>query len=117
MLRHVKFLYSSSRLVTLCLSPKEFPTGDEFEWGEVGERLVGAHAVVGVFPAAELVIEPQGLIGVGVHLVELFVMRAMGALDMGVELRRLGRKHEQRELFLLTGPFELGGELASAVDL
>ncbi len=42
----------SSRLVTLCLSPVEFPTGDEFQWGEVGERLVRAHAVVGVFPMA-----------------------------------------------------------------
>jgi len=48
----VKTLYSSSRLVTLCLSPISFPTGDEFQWGEVGERLVGAHAVVGVFPMA-----------------------------------------------------------------
>jgi hypothetical protein len=60
-------MYSSSRLVTLCLSP--FPTGDEFGWGEVGKKLVRAHAVVGVLPAAELMIEPRGLIGVGVHLV------------------------------------------------
>jgi hypothetical protein len=30
-------VYSSSRLVTLCLSPLEFPTGDEFQWGEVSE--------------------------------------------------------------------------------
>jgi hypothetical protein len=50
-LRH-NSLYSSSRLVTLCLSPMEFPTGDEFQWGEVGEGLVRAHTVVGMFPAA-----------------------------------------------------------------
>jgi hypothetical protein len=62
-------MYSSSRLVTLCLSPLEFPTGDEFEWGEVGQGLMGTDAVVGVLPAAELMIEPRGLIGVGVHLV------------------------------------------------
>ena len=45
-------MYSSSRLVTLCLSPLEFPAGDEFQWREVGERLVRADAVVGVFPMA-----------------------------------------------------------------
>jgi hypothetical protein len=28
----------------------------EFDWGEVGKRLVGAHAVVGVFPMPQLVI-------------------------------------------------------------
>src|SRR5438132_13603324 len=114
---HCESMYSSSRLVTLCLSPMEFPTGDEFQWGEVGERLVRAHAVVGVFPMAQLMIEPQWLVGVGMHLVELFVVRAMRALDMGVELRRLGRKHEQRELFLLTSQLEFGGELAAAIDL
>src|SRR5207245_9127826 len=53
-----KEVYSSSRLVTLCLSPMKFPTGDEFQRSEVGERLVRAHAVVGVFPMAQLVIEP-----------------------------------------------------------
>src|SRR5579859_5012862 len=47
-----KELYSSSRLVTLCLSSVVFPAGDEFQWGEVGERLVRADAVVGVFPMA-----------------------------------------------------------------
>ncbi len=47
-----KVLYSSSRLVTPCLSPIVFPAGDELQWGEVGEGLVGAHAVVSVFPVA-----------------------------------------------------------------
>src|SRR5258705_2467750 len=41
-----KRMYSSSRLVTLCLSPLEFPAGDEFQWREVGCRLVPADAVV-----------------------------------------------------------------------
>jgi hypothetical protein len=57
-MRNVKLLYSSSRLVTLCLSPIVFPTGDEFQWSEISERLVRAHAIVGVFPAAQLLIEP-----------------------------------------------------------
>ncbi len=80
----VEGLYSSSRLVTLCLSPLEFPTVDEFQWGEVGERLVGSHAVIGVFPMAQLMIEPQGLIRVRVHLIELFMVGAVRALDVGV---------------------------------
>jgi predicted permease len=77
-------VYSSSRLVTLCLSPIVFPTSDEFQWGEVGEGLVRAHAVVGMFPMAQLVVEPWRLIGVRVHLIELFVVSAMGALDMSI---------------------------------
>lgn len=36
--------------------------------------MVRAHAVVGVFPMAESMIEPRWLVGVGVHLVELFMM-------------------------------------------
>jgi len=56
----------------------EFPTGDEFQWGEVGEGLVRAHAVVGVFPLAELMIESGWLVGVGVYLVELFMVGACG---------------------------------------
>jgi len=44
-----------------------------------------AHAVVGVFPAAQLVVEAERLIGVGMHLIELFVIRAVRALDVGVE--------------------------------
>ena len=76
-----------------------------------------AHAVVGVFLAAQLAIERGRLIGVRVHLVELFVMRAVGALDMGVQFWGLWRKHEQRQLLLLAGQFEFGGELAAAIHL
>ena len=83
----VKCVYSSSRLVTLCLRPIVFPTSDEFQWSEVSEGLVRAHAVVGVLPIAELMIEALWLVGVCVHLVELFVMGAVGSLDMGVQLR------------------------------
>ena len=70
--------------MTLCLSPIVFPTGDEFQWGEIGEGLVRAHAVVGVFPIAQRVVEPWWLIGVRVHLIELFVVSARGALDMSI---------------------------------
>src|SRR6266700_769826 len=111
------FVYSSSRLVTLCLSWVVFPTGDEFQWGEVGERLMRAHAVVGVLPTEQLTIQPWRLIGVGVYLIELFVVGAVRALHVRVQLRRLRREHEQRELFLLTGQLEFCGELAAAVDL
>jgi len=37
--RCLKSLDSSNRLVTLCLSRIVLPTGDEFQWGEVGEGL------------------------------------------------------------------------------
>jgi len=93
--------------VTLCLSRIVFPTGDEFQRGEIGERLVSAHAVVGVFPMTQLKIEARRLVRVRVHLVELFMVGAVGALDMSVQFRRLR----------LTSALELGGELAAAVDL
>src|SRR5258708_40055115 len=104
-------LYSSSRLVTLCLSLISFPTGDEFQWGEVGERLVRAHAVVGVFPMAQLMIELQWLIRVRVHLIELFMVGAVRALDMGIEFRGLRRGHEQGGVVLLAGKVGIGGEV------
>src|SRR5579883_1733972 len=83
-------LHSSSRLVTLCLSVVLFPATKKFERGEVGERLVGTDVVVGVFPAAQLLVEASQFGGVGLHLIELLVVGTMGALDVGVELRRLG---------------------------
>ena len=44
-------LYSSSRLVTLCLSEIALPSSDEFQWGKVSQRLVGADAIVSFLPA------------------------------------------------------------------
>src|SRR5260370_12063555 len=49
--KKIKKVYSSSRLVTLCLSLVAFPLGDELEWSEVGQRLMRAHTVVGFLPA------------------------------------------------------------------
>ena len=47
----VKVVYSSSRLVTLCLSLVAFPAGDEFQRSEIGQRLVWANAVIDFLPA------------------------------------------------------------------
>src|ERR1700736_997405 len=52
-----KGLYSSSRLVTLCLSGLEFPTSDKFEWSEVSQGLVRTHAIVSFFPVPQLRVE------------------------------------------------------------
>jgi len=60
-------VYSSSRLVTLCLSGIRLPSSDEFKGGEIGQRLVWSHAVVGVFPAQQLAVERRHLIGFCVH--------------------------------------------------
>lgn len=40
-------MYSSGRLVTLCLSEFKFPTSDEFERSEVSQGFVRAHAIGG----------------------------------------------------------------------
>jgi hypothetical protein len=65
----------------------EFPAGDEFQWSEVGERLVRADTVVGVFPMTQLMIEARWVVGVRVHLVKLCMVGAVGALDMGIQFR------------------------------
>src|SRR6267143_6085474 len=72
--RSVNRVYSSSRLVTLCLSEVAFPLSDELEWSEVGQRLMRAHAVVGFLPAEQLAVQHGGLIGFGMDLVELLVV-------------------------------------------
>ena len=71
--------------MTLGLYEIPSPTSDEFQWDAVSKRavskrLVRAHEVVGTFPAAQLAIDCGRRIGVGVHLIELFVMSAAGAL-------------------------------------
>src|SRR5258708_29084241 len=66
---------------------------------------------------AQLMIELQWLIRVRVHLIELFMVGAVRALDMGIEFRRLRREHEQGELFLLAGKLEFRGEIASPAYL
>jgi len=50
------------------------------------------------------------------HLIELFVVGAVRALDMGIEFGRLRGEHEQGQLFLVAGELEFGGELASVTN-
>jgi hypothetical protein len=104
-------MYSSSRLVTLCLSVRSFPPVQEFEWGEVGQGRMGPDVVVGVFPTAQLLVEASHLDGVRLHLVELFVVRTMRAFDVSIEFGRLGRPDEQGDFFLLAGLFKFRSEL------
>src|SRR5882762_7933532 len=80
-------LYSSSRLVTLCLSRIRLPSSEKFERGEVGQGLKGPYAVVGFFPTSQLLVERGQLIGVGLHLVEFLIVCAVGALHVGVQFR------------------------------
>src|SRR5712671_7365879 len=84
---HGKSVYSSSRLVTLCLSRVRLPASEKFERGEVGEGLMGPYTVVGFLPASQLLVERGQLIGVGLHFVEFLIVRAVGALHVGVQLR------------------------------
>ena len=55
---------------------------------EITERLMRAHGVVDVLPATELEVEMRDVPVVGDHLIELLVVRAMGAFDVAVESRR-----------------------------
>jgi hypothetical protein len=72
--------------------------------------------VVNLLPLTEFAIEFFHLQGAEGNLVELFGVSAVGAFDGAVEFGR-ARQHEQVQAALLTGGFELGCELASAIDL
>src|SRR5882762_11148923 len=82
----VKGVYSSSRLVTLRLSEVVFPTGDRFQWSEVGKRLVWSDVVVNFLPVSQLTVQSGHLIGLRMHLVELFVVSAVGTFHVAVQL-------------------------------
>ena len=71
--------------MTLCLSLFSFVLTEEFERSEVGEGLVRPHAVVDIFPVAELAVEHGKLVGVRVHFIKLLVVGAVGTLDMAIQ--------------------------------
>ena len=110
-------MYSSSRLVTLCLLGKGLVLGEELKRGKVTESLVRAHGIVDAFPSPEIAIEGGELERVGDNLMELLGMGPLGGFDPAIELGRAGRQEEPAQAALLAVPFELGGELAAAVDL
>ena len=51
------------------------------------------------------------------HLVELLFVRALGALDVAVELGRARRQDEEHQASFLAGRLELGLELGAAINL
>src|SRR6266446_7050845 len=90
----VNRMYSSSRLVTLCLFRFAFPLEQEFLGSKISQGLVRAHTVVSIFPDSQLLVKRrQAWLAVG-QFVEFFVMRAIGPLHMAVQFRRPRRQHE-----------------------
>ena len=73
--------------MTLCLSEVAFPLGDELEWGEVGQRLMRAHTVVGFLPTQQLAVQRGHLVGLRLDFAEFLVVGAVGPFHVGVELR------------------------------
>src|SRR6185312_2919918 len=96
-------------------TPLEFR--QELQRGAVAESLMRADGVVGVLPGAQLPIEGGQVPVGGGDLMELLGMGAVGAFDVAVELRGAGREDEEPEAKLLAGLLEVGGELATAIDL
>src|SRR5229473_1810239 len=76
-----------------------------------------ADGVVDLFPMPELTIELFHLERTSGNLVELLGVGAVGAFDGTVEFGRTRGQHEQMQTTPLASLFELGGELASAIDL
>ena len=94
-----------------------FPALQEFERGEIAERLVRAHGVVDVFPTTKLGIELRDVPAVGNHLLKLLAVRAMRAFDLPIKFRGTRREHEERQVALLASGLEFGSEFAAAIHL
>ena len=87
-----------------------FTTLEEFDRGEIAERLVRAHGLVDVFPAAQLGIEIRDVPALRDHLVEDESVRpARSAWGNATEA-------QTGAVTLLTSPLEFGGELTEAID-
>ena len=110
-------VYSSSRLVTLCLLERDGFGVRNSRGGKVTERLVRAHRIVDAFPSPEIAIEGGELKRARDDLIELLGMPSLRPFQVSIEFGGAGRQHEQAQAALLAGPFELGGELAASIDL
>jgi hypothetical protein len=75
------------------------------------------HGIVDFSPVAEFAVKFIHLEGKSGDLIKLLGVGAVGAFDGAVEFGGARRQHEQVQSALLAGLFELGGELASAIDL
>jgi len=92
-------------------------SGEGLGRGQVAEGLVRSELVVGSFPFLECAVERDQLEGPPVELVELLGVSALNPLDGAVEFRASQGEHEESDVSFLTGSFESGSELATAVDL
>jgi hypothetical protein len=77
---------------------------------------MGTDGVVDLFPVAQLTVSFFHLQRPSRDLVELLGVGTLGAFDRAVELGRAQGQHEQAQAALLSGLFELGAELAPAID-
>jgi hypothetical protein len=71
-------------------------TLEEFVRRQITERLMRAHSVLDLLPASELGVGMRDVPVVGDYLIELLVVRAMGAFEVTLESGRTGREHEER---------------------
>ena len=88
-----------------------------FHGGQWCERLMRLVMVVLMRIAFKFPVERADIEVAAVKRIKLVATGGMGALDAAVQLGRSGWQHIQRNVQLLAGGFELGPELAAAIDL
>ncbi len=88
-----------------------------FHGGELSERLMRSVMVVLMLVAFKFQIERADIQIAAVKRIKLVAAGAIGAFHTTVQFGRSGRQHIQRDVEFLTGGFELGHELAAAIDL
>ena len=63
-------------------------TLEELQWGGVAQGLMWADRVIGALPSQQLTIHLQQVPALRCDFVEFLVMRAVGALDVAIQLGR-----------------------------
>jgi len=92
-------VYSSSRLVTLCLLSWVVQLREELEGCKVTQGLVRAEGVVGMLPGGEVLIQGGHLQVAIIQLISAsggLRMGPLGPLHAAIELRGAGRRSWQK---------------------
>ena len=89
----------------------------EGQWCDLAECLVWPVSVVDVLPSAKELADLDEGVCRGETVVELFLVGAVGALDVAVEFGRPRRQDKEADAAPLASVLKLGHELRTAIDL
>jgi hypothetical protein len=85
--------------------------------GHIVQRGMRSDTVINALPFLEDLIEGGQIPIIGINLVELLGMRALGAFHTTIQLGGAWRQHKQADVLFLTGLLKFCHELTAAIHL